>query len=344
MYNESGLEKLVQEHQVERQRLALREPAWDLDTEDFWNSLPVFQEAEEIIQHLKELELSRLFRPGEAQGEDHGHVHQFMRAKVVIGDSHLAQLMDSMPKGAPLHCHLEAMLSPRGLLEFARTKENLYIKTSHPLSSSQAYEGLAAFPQPQVLSRNVVDSLEDTNIFSLDYEPGAWMLYSSFRTKFPGGEQAAETWLLSKMVLSAQDVYKSSQTIDGIWQVFLQSFLVIRGLLYYESAWKYLWDSVMRALVKENIQYAEIRFVLGRDNLVISDDGTRELAYDEMLDIIQTSSQEEILRCESVGKVFYGIKIIYTQLRRCDTEEMEWAMENCIKLKQKYPNLICGKL
>jgi adenosine deaminase CECR1 len=338
---EAELKDVLQEYQIERDSLLKQESAWENDVNASLESFPAFDEAESIVQELKLRELSQFY--GQSTKESK-HLNQFMHAKDVIRNSPLAKVMDIMPKGALLHCHLEAMLSPAGLIKLARVKENLCICTSRPLLQPQDFEGSLAFPRVTVVPDINDPQILSTNIFSKDYKAETWMPYRQFLKEWPSaGLPDAEAWLLSKIVLGVSDVYDPSQSIDGIWQIFLQSFQVVRGFIYYETAWRYLWKATLKALIKENIQYAEIRFVLAKGNTVLSNDGARNLSFNEMLHIVQECILEERERCKSGNIVFHGIRIIYTMLRKCATEDMEWAMNNCISLKEKFPDLICGQ-
>jgi adenosine deaminase CECR1 len=338
---EAVLEDVLRKYQIERDSLLKQESAWENDINTSLEGFPAFAEAESIVHEMKLRELAQFYGQNTKESL---HLNQFMHAKDVIRHSPLAKLMELMPKGSLLHCHLEAMLSPAGLIELAREKENLCICTNRPLLQLQDFEGSLAFPRVGVFPDVNDPEILSTNIFSKDYKAGTWMQYRRFLNEWPsGGLPNAEAWLLSKIVLGASDVYDPSQSINGIWEIFIQSFQIVRGFIYYETAWRHLWKSTLNGLIKENIQYAEIRFVLSKENTVLNDDGTRNLSYDEMLHIVEECIVEEKERCNSENIVFHGIRIIYTMLRKCPTEDMEWAMDNCIALKEKFPDLICGE-
>lgn len=39
---------------------------------------------------------------------------------------------------------------------------------------------------------------------------------------------------------------------------------------------------------------------------------------------------------------FFGARIIYSTLRNVTCEELEWYLEDCIRLKQEFPHIIAG--
>jgi adenosine deaminase CECR1 len=90
--------------------------------------------------------------------------------------------------------------------------------------------------------------------------------------------------------------------------------------------------------------YAEIRVALNYGFAIKSDDGTKELNHKEALEIFQRVLQEEIPKIHAAGLLFYGAKIIYACMRSSSREAMLWSMDNCIEMKQLFPDLICGEI
>jgi adenosine deaminase CECR1 len=127
----------------------------------------------------------------------------------LINKTELLKVAQKMPKGAHLHCHFNSCLRPEFLLEHARDRESLYIRSTCPLTSEQAMQQaeisfLVQPPQP-----------EGVNLFSEDYVTQTWMSYPKFCEVFPGGLVAAENWLIWKMLLNEEEVYNTYQTGTG---------------------------------------------------------------------------------------------------------------------------------
>jgi adenosine deaminase CECR1 len=76
---------------------------------------------------------------------------------------------------------------------------------------------------------------------------------------------------------------------------------------------------------------------------ITSDSGERELDMHEILQIFVDVMDQELPRMRDQGFDFFGIKIIYACMRNSTKEAMAWCMEKCIEMKQRFPNLICGK-
>ncbi|OTA00980.1 hypothetical protein A9Z42_0013010 [Trichoderma parareesei] len=100
-----------------------------------------------------------------------------------------------------------------------------------------------------------------------------------------------------------------------------------------EALWKFAQGGIM---------YAEIRVALNYGFSIKSDDGTRELKQKEALQILQEVLRKERPKIRAAGHLFYGAKVIYACMRSSSRDAMLWCMNNCIEMKQLFPDLICG--
>jgi adenosine deaminase CECR1 len=234
--------------------------AWDREVRPKATSTSKLDEVESdaarILRVLREYERKTTFGnlPSEAipgpETLDMGG--QFLTNKDRIETrSMVYQIAHMVPKGALLHLHFNAELSPELLLEQAKNMDTMYIRSIRPLLTEQdLFETEMVF---SVLASSDVEA--NVDIFSPEY-PGTgtnwkqdewkrkvWMKWSIFQRqfmiKFPkaGGQEPlaapegpqriccgaprqirlnpAETWLKSKMVLSLEEAYGSNQTVNG---------------------------------------------------------------------------------------------------------------------------------
>jgi adenosine deaminase CECR1 len=208
-----------------------------------------------IIWHLREYERDFIFGniPGEALPEswtlDMGG--QFLTNKKRIEkQSKLFKISQMVPKGALLHLHFNAELHPERLLQEARTMENMFIRSTQPiLTDKDLIETEIVFNvMPDSTPSNMIFEGEylgnKDNWRPKQYpemQSKIWMLWSEFREQFernfPGryvqkaitlengpinsAEQGkvhlkpAENWVKQKMVLSKDEAYDPSQTVNG---------------------------------------------------------------------------------------------------------------------------------
>jgi adenosine deaminase CECR1 len=177
---------------------------------------------------------------------------QFLTNKAWIESrSILYQIAKAVPKGCLLHLHFNAELHPELLLEQAREIKDMYIRSIIPLTSREALDKTEMVFN--VLDSSQVEP--NVNIFSEDYKGTAtnwrqdefkwkiWMKWSDFQEEFfsrfgeefaqkqtphekeprhactePGNNvtlNPAENWLKKKMVLSEEEAYAPTQTVNG---------------------------------------------------------------------------------------------------------------------------------
>ena len=177
---------------------------------------------------------------------------QFLTNKDRIdGESKLYEIAKMVPKGGLLHLHFNSELHPERLLEQARDMKAMYIRSIRPLLTQEDLdltETVFSVLDPSKVEPNV-------DIFSPEYPGSAtnwkqdewkwkvWMPWSDFRIEFekkkfskrykqnedtifmeaptccaePGQVSLgpAENWLKSKLVLSQEEAYGFTQTVNG---------------------------------------------------------------------------------------------------------------------------------
>ncbi|KAL7813050.1 hypothetical protein V8C26DRAFT_171064 [Trichoderma gracile] len=299
---------------------------------------PLESTAEAIIQRLKAWEQKNVYGI-QSDGSGHEAGHRFLHGLDLVPDSKLFDVATKAPKGCLLHCHYDCLLPPDTVLADARNQPNLYIRSDVPLISAGLFAH--ALPQFDVFGR-AIPLTESTNLFSRAYVGGSWMRYSDFLERFPGGAGKAEAWLYKRMVLQPDDAYHPKQTVNGIWQQFIRAVTVIRSMLCYETAYREHFRRVLWRFAQDGIMYAEIRVALNYGFAIKSDDGTQELRQKEVLQILQQVLQEETPKIHAAGHLFYGVKVIYACMRSSSREAMLLCMDNCIEMKQLFPDLICA--
>lgn len=102
----------------------------------------------------------------------------------------------------------------------------------------------------------------------------------------------------------------------------------------------------MRNMVKNGVMYAELRPML-MDKTIPSDDGLRQIDLEGQMKIVENvivEYQNELQSKGELSKLPWGIKIIYCTPRSIPKQKMQSELEDCIRLKIKFPELICGML
>ncbi|KAF2198465.1 cat eye syndrome critical region protein 1 [Delitschia confertaspora ATCC 74209] len=288
-------------------------------------------------------------------------------------ESRLFKIAQRTPKGAIQHLHFNAELPPDRLLEEARSMPNMFIQSKRALLTLEDLR--AAELIFNVLPQNTVS----VNIFSEEYVPresnkvGEPMKWEEFRDTFarkfghlyPESEEdkhqptgslressaqahvklfAAERWIKQKMILSEEEAYGISQTVNGVWARFNQATRCFKGLLNYEKVFRWYISNAIDNMIEEGIMYAELRPML-LDKAIPADDGINKLTHADQMNLILQcvkEKQAELQKDNMTTKFPFGVKIIYCTPRSIPKAKMRSEMQDCINLKIRFPDLICG--
>lgn len=205
--------KCTNDYAASREALVKAEHEASFDYLAAKSASPAEKEANVVLKMLIRAESETIYGIRN-DGSGHEPAHQFRRAKHLIDSSKIFQIAKSAPKGALLHCHFDAMLPPSELISTAKGMKNMHISTDAALTKPGFFEH--TIPSFQILSKEKAETYSSTDIFSVTYVPGDWMLFSDFRKSFPGGEVKADKWVEAKIVLDPEDIYNSSQTVNGL--------------------------------------------------------------------------------------------------------------------------------
>jgi adenosine deaminase CECR1 len=132
-----------------------------------------------------------------------------------------------------------------------------------------------------------------------------------------------------------------------VWARFNQATRCFKGLVNYESVYKWYISKAIDHMIEEKIIYAELRPML-LDKFISANSGLDKDKIDrvgQMQLVIDGVEQKkaDLKRTGELNKFPFGLKIIYCTPRSIDKGQMKDEMKTCIDLKIKYPNLICGK-
>jgi len=115
-------------------------------------------------------------------------------------------------------------------------------------------------------------------------------------------------------------------------------------LLNYEEVYKWYIGQAIDRMILENVMYAELRPML-LDKFIPTNDGKGKIDNYAQMELIIEGVEEKKKELEKKGELHkfpFGLKIIYCTPRSIPKKMMMEEMKQCIELKLKYPNLICG--
>ncbi|KAK2814134.1 hypothetical protein FQN50_000538 [Emmonsiellopsis sp. PD_5] len=295
------------------------------------NATQTERDAAAIFDAMRAKERERLYghNPSSSTG---GYGDHFLANvdRIDDGSSDLMRVARALPKGAHLHCHFNTVLHPSFLVRRARDVRCMYVRSSCSLAGDRFKEAAITF---SVLREADVEGVGIGDVFEKDYTPYAWMRYSTFLQRFPGGLEKGEEWLASKMVLKVEDVHAVNQTLEGVWDLFNRSTQMMKGLFNYESAFRAYIGAAIDSFVADNIMYAEVRPNFF-DKYIVSDDGETRLDHHAWLRIIREETAKKIRQLDAEGEKgrFVGMKVIYCAPRSIRIEDMEWCLNDCFDM------------
>ncbi|KAK4552377.1 hypothetical protein LTR86_010391 [Recurvomyces mirabilis] len=286
---------------------------------------------------------------------------RFLVNKPRIDESKIFAMAKRMPKGAHLQIHFNCELPPETLLRRAASppmQPYMCIRITKALQLPQDYADV------EVVFSVIPETSTKVDCFSATYNPDVknkdnspWMLWSNFRERFceqapadlaleerPDGLDKAECWVREKMVLTANDIYGDRQTVNSAWACFNQGTRAFKGLVNYESVYRWYIGAAIDSMIRDNIMYAELRPML-MDKSIPSDDGTRQIDLNAQMKIICEEVRKKQQQLEAAGTPDhfpFGLKIIYRTPRSIPRLKMQSELSDCIQLKQEFPDLICG--
>jgi adenosine deaminase CECR1 len=198
----------VQSYEEARATLIARENLQAFDGRAIAIASDLEKRANEVVIAIRKADEKDVYGAlRDSNGRQRKVADHFLGNVDLINKTELLKIAKRMPKGAHLHCHFNSCLRPEFLIQHARGRESMYIRSTCPLSSPQAMQQaeisfLVQAPQP-----------DGVNLFDENYVAQSWMKYTKFCDAFPGGGlEAAEKWLIWKMLLNEEEVHNTYQT------------------------------------------------------------------------------------------------------------------------------------
>ncbi|GAB7365754.1 hypothetical protein MBLNU230_g7089t1 [Neophaeotheca triangularis] len=364
---------------IERQRLLSDEKAhvsaWQEPARS--NASTNELKAQEIILKIREHERKdeELFGnlPGEAVPDDEKTRDmggRFLRNLERIEKSSVFNIAKQAPKGCHLHIHFNSELDPEPLFGLAKelVPETMFVRCTRALREEKD------FRIAEIVFNVMPAGTSTSNVFADDYNPDVkvpgnspWMNWQDFCEEFPKQPAVldellpkldrpemkmklgkAENWAREKMVITNSKEHGTSiepQTHNGAWACFNIGTRAFKGLLNYQSIYtKYIGLAIDNMVKQDKIMYCEMRPML-LDKSIPTDDGKGQLNHAAQMKIICSEVKKKQDELEKQGRLDdfpFGIKIIYCTPRSIPRARMQAELQDCLKLKLEFPDLICG--
>lgn len=290
-----------------------------------------FQEHQTIWNHDFEDELAK------KEGIEVFPGMMFNLAKSRMEQSKLWQIVRKMPKGALLHCHLEAMGDLDWLIDEAFNTEGICIAADVHLASAESRLN-SPFVFRHVKTANIASATE--SIWSTSYQADASIPIGAAAESFPdGGKQGFIAWLKSRVSITRQESIDQHLGPNAVWRKFTSCFGILASLQHYEPIFRKFIRNILQGLLEDGVRWVDIRAVF-----LVPYTRTGEEKPDPDFGNMLQAMQEEIdnFKKSEEGQRFWGARLIWTAVRAFDNKAIANDMLECIAMKQEFPELIAG--
>jgi adenosine deaminase CECR1 len=260
----------------------------------------------------------------------------FNLAKDRMESSKLWQIVRKMPKGALLHCHIEAMGDLDWLIEEAFSTEGICIAADVPLDSPTSLQN-SPFIFRHVKSPSAAES---QSIWTSSYVANESIPVNVAATAFPdGGKEGFIRWLKSRVTITRQESLDQHLGPNAVWRKFTSCFGILASLQHYEPIFRKFIRNMLQGLLADGVGWVDIRSVF----VVPFTRAGEEKPDEDYVNMLQALQEEiDAFKKSEEGARFWGARLIWTTIRSFDTKTIANDMLECIAMKQEFPDLIAG--
>lgn len=179
-----------------------------------------------------------------------------------------------------------------------------------------------------------------SSIWSSDYKPSTPVLLSKAVESFPeGGRTGFLAWLKDRCTITNTESIEHHHGVDAVWRKFSSVFTILNNIIFYEPIFRKFMRRMMQQLLADGVKWIDLRLAF---TFFYYAEGKEEPepSYERMFKVF--GEEIERFKASEEGKEFWGCRMIWTGIRVLDTRKIVEDMDQCIFVKQLYPELISG--
>jgi adenosine deaminase CECR1 len=284
----------------------------------------------------------------------------FSLAKERMEKSKLWQIVKKMPKGALLHCHLEAMVDLDWALEEAFNTEGVCLVADGPIIDAQTRRKTGfSFTYSK-------DAKTDSSIWNEGYTANTPIPIHQAAESFPdGGKKAFLEWIRSRVTITPSEHLSHHEGPNEVWRKFISCFPILGSLIYYEPIFRKFIRNMCKQLLDDGVYYVDMRSAFYTPYRSAG----KEKWDEDWFHMLEHMADEiEKFKASEEGKEFWGARMIWTTVRQFGTKQVIEStlrstyainiathhnntfsstnnppgMKQCIEMKLEFPEIIAG--
>jgi adenosine deaminase CECR1 len=335
----------IQKYMAGRQALIEQEKKQRHDRVFKQGMSPLAKQASKIMASIRRRELKSVWTSefeDSLADKNGGNLYpgmMFTLARARMETTELWKIIEKMPKGALLHAHLDAMIDVDWLVDQALAEKGFCILAPEGLSDKGKRDTGALqiryYPEDEIKKQKT-----PSNIWNANYTANVPVPIREAQRTFPDDETTFKKWLISRCTVTAEESLCHHHGLDAIWKKFQSTFLVITWMFTYEPIFRRAMQRLLGQLASDGITYVDLRiafkFEFRRQGQTTGQIGR----YDDFFKVL--GEEIDKFKQSAAGKGFVGARLIWTVVRKMDNRALAESMKECIRMKKKFPHIICG--
>ncbi|KIX07271.1 uncharacterized protein Z518_01924 [Rhinocladiella mackenziei CBS 650.93] len=335
----------IEKYMAGRQALIEQEKKQRHDRAFKQSMSPMAKQAAKIMASIRRRELKSVWTSDfeESLAEKNGgNLYpgmMFTLARDRIEGTELWKIIERMPKGALLHAHMDAMIDIDWLIDQALAERAFCILAPEALSDKEKRTtGLLQFryyPDEEIKRQK-----SPGNIWTSSYTPNTPVPIREAQRTFPDDDLTFKKWLTGRCTITAEESLCHHHGLDAIWRKFQSTFMVISWMLFYEPIFRRAVQRLLGQLANDGISYVDFRVAFKFEFRQKGQTNGQVGKFDNFFTVL--GEEIEKFKQSPAGKNFTGARMIWTVIRKMDNRTLADSMKECIRMKKKFPHLICG--
>jgi adenosine deaminase CECR1 len=306
---------------------------------------PMAKQASKIMSSIRKRELKSVWTSeyedslAEKNGGNLYPGMMFTLARSRMETTDLWRIIERMPKGALLHAHMDAMIDIDWLVDQALSEKGFCILAPGPLSTQKERDSSPV--QMRFYPEDVIKKHKGTtSIWESSYEADTPVPIREAQRTFPDEQTTFKKWLVSRCTVTAEESLCHHHGLNAIWRKFQSTFRVITWMFTYEPIFRRALQRMLGQLAEDGITYVDLRIAFVFEFRLAGQTTGQIGKYDEFFKVF--GEEVEKFKQSEAGKKFKGARLIWTVIRAMDNRTLIASMKECIRMKKKFPHLVCG--